>query len=237
MWEDEAQVLGQRSFDFNGDPLLKTHLGLFNRFLCLELEGQDEPELALCRSGYEVLTLETVLSYCRHLYGRLELKNRDVSACIYELHDFVARNWEGVLGLRLVEAKALLEGMNINLNELRRLRLLHKALCAECRCGPLSHVSSPDPLGDITELDGQMKLFSPEYPVVDDQINDSWNIVSKHVKALRLLLRGEDSQKELSLPVSKSIMNHAKRGDRLPLSIAEAWDGQKFILSAGMPPF
>jgi hypothetical protein len=237
MWNDEAKALGQKRLDLTGQPLLWTPLSTFNRFLCLELEQQDCGDFGQCQSEFHIFQPELILRYCRHLYQRLDLKTRDLSFCIYSLHDFLSRNWDQPMGMRLVEAKALLECMNINLNELRRLRLLHKNLSAESHGFAASQIGPPNPLGDLEELDGQLHLFTPEFPVVDEQETDTWRVVSKHVKACRVLLRGEDSQHEISLPISKKVMNHLKRGDLLPLTVAEAWDGQKFILSAGMPPF
>ena len=237
MWNDEAKSFGQRKFDILGQPLLWTPLSAFNRFLCLELEHQDSGDFKQCQSGYHVLQPELILRYCRHLYQRLDLKTRDLSFCIYALQDFLTRNWDTPMGMRLVDTKALLECMRINLNELRRLRLLHKNLSTECHGYVSAQVGPPNPLGDLDELDGQLHLFNPEYPVIDEQETDTWRVVSKHIKALRVLLRSEGSQHEVSLPISQKVMNHLKRGDLLPLTVAEAWDGQKFILSAGMPPF
>jgi hypothetical protein len=228
----EGQRLGFQRFDLQGQPVLCTHLSAFNLFLSQELEHSSS-ELAPNTLGFNVLNAELMRRYCHHLYLRLDLRTKDISFCIYELSDFISDVWSKQGPFNLRETEVLLDSLRINLIEVRRLRLLHRHL-SEVANG--NHIAC-GPLDEIDDHQLQLRLFVPERPIASEEDFDTWVVLSKHKAGLRVLLRGEQSGKPASLPVPQSVMNHIQRGDKLPLTIGEAWDGQRFVLTAGLPKF
>ena len=230
--EYEGQRLGFRRFDFQNRPILCTHLSAFNRFLCRDIEFRYS-EWDLTTMSFMDLNADMMRQYCRHLYARIDLRTKDVSLCVYELCDFIAEIWAKNSVFSLREAEILLDCLKLNLTEARRLRLLQKHLGEIAQL----HRYASGPLDPLDDHQDQLRLFVPERPIASEEIFDNWVVLSKHKAGLRILLRGEQTGKPVSLSVPQMVLNQLQRGDKLPLTIGEAWDGQQFVVTAGMPSF
>jgi hypothetical protein len=228
----EGYRLGYQRYDLHGNPVLCTHLSAFNRFICLEIEGKHS-DFSKTEMDIDEINAELMYQYSQHLYARLDLRAKDISVCIYELCDFISDTWITHYSKTERETEVLLDCLRVNLLEVRRLRLLHRHLSQVAS----SHHIISGPMDSPDDHQHQLRLFVPERPIAAEEDYDDWVVLSKHKIGLRVLLRGEKSGKPVSLAVPQMVMNHLQKGDKLPLTIGEAWDGQRFVLTAGMPTY
>lgn len=232
LWAHERECLELGRTDLHGQPILCSPLEIFNRFTCRFKEGVTD-SLAHSELDASDLNSDLIRAFFKDLYETPNFQTRDLSSAIDLLHHFIQGTWAKLTKASPVLIQQNLESVDLSFREFKRLRSLHRHLLEQWR----SQIPITPPTEAFSEDPNQLRLFSPETPLAEESVYDLWVVLGKVRGKQSLSLQGQMNDKLQILPVSRGVYQKAQAQDRLPLSIAFAWDEQPFIEEVEAPIF
>ena len=224
---EKREMLAER-YDLNGEPVSCSHLSFFNRYLCEDVEKL-KGKLNNTQLYFKNLNANIILGYCHYLYERKDIRSVDINLCIQELTAFLDYRNGRDQHFSFYDLDQIKKGLQRELKNILRLNSIYRNLLK------LKYRVDAAPTEVFEKDQQQMKLFAPQYPVVSNELLDTWTVVSLRRKDEIAYFKGNTSHKKIAVQVGKTLIQRFKISDMVPIRFGQTWDEHYFVINVDFP--